>query len=717
LFVFDDAGFATRRTNAIFPSEFHHQFIDLLNPRLRTNNKRDYLDEALKRHDRGASGLQTRIIVVLPEDSHSEAAPVDTPLATEERALLERLSIFRFGCNRHAGFAMANFEAEPTAQFSWKDYERTSHGLIEKGLLLANGPALFLTREGRRVLGQPDMYKDPWCLALAHRHAALALCPILYPKGARISTNRDRQLEPENVLEASWHLEQAFHLVPWRFQSYWRTNDDLPPVGNSQALLTYLRTSPDWDNVTRLRVNSATRQDSVELCKELLDEQKRVVGREPPSPVVGLAIETLGRVFKNEEQRQASIAPQTDDIGSMVDRAIENLKNENLTKSEWQRRLRHLFSKQIFALRMLGLPLTDSRVAGARTYIDNAVKEILKPDFLETLGEDRKGLDDFPISKDCWRALWSDGNRESTANKTLSLIERSRYAYAAARANLSKTRPGSSPIEPWDEPWIAYFILSRPEEIGPRQISAPLNTWWSVYGASHKDSLSFGKRVLDMQPHAQRANKGKGPWEERWIADICEASGNLWRHVTHPDLARRLIGAPVAPALRLIASVSLRETLPAWRFFKESGPEWLEHWPTLARATPGVKWPVPASESFGFVAEEWSALGRTVVLHNMGWTAMLAGLSNLPDRGPRLAQVMNWLQAYETIGSVELQDEDPESLISKARQLPLVAEVLSSRRTAILNARALLALRTNRGFALYGHYRKMFECLLSQVES
>lgn len=715
LIIFDDSGFSTRRTNPVFPSEFRHQFFDILNPRHPTNNKPDYLDAALKRHAGNLRDLQTRVIVV---DEETETNPVqeDVPLAAEESALLERLMVFRYGFSRHAGYSMAHFDAEKGG-LSWTIFEQLVQHLGERGLLSVSRNILYVSQMGRAALGSRAILGNPLRLARAHQHAAFAFCPILYPNGTGNSSNRDRQLEPENVLEANWHLRQAASLIPKRFRSRWLRKGGLPILANSQSLLDFLRISPDWDVVKRLRLSSITLKDSVDLALELMNSQRIISNRVVPAAVVGLAIETMGYEFRNDNLSEDSIDEKATEIVAMVDLAIENLKEEKLTKSERQRRLRHLLSRQIFALRMLGLPLTDSRMAGARSYIDNAVTEILKPDFLSQIGEGREGLDDFPISKDCWRTLWFDGNRDTTPNKTLSLGERSRYAYAAALANLSKTRPGSPPTEPWDEPWIAYFVLARPEDVDPRQIAAPLNRWWAMYGTSKEASLEFGKRVIDMLPHAQRAFKGKGPWEERWLADIGEACSDLWLYVTHPSSEQRLVGAPVAPALRLIASIALQETLSAWRLAKVSGPEWLDYWPSLVLAKPGARWPAPAAETFGFVAEEWSALGRAVVGHKAGWTAMLANLANFPDDRSRIAQVMNWLRAHEAIGGAGLQDADPENLIRKARQIPLVVDFLNAQRTALANARALLALRNDRGFALYGHYRWHFEGLVRLVQS
>ena len=670
LIVFDDRGFATERSNQIFPTEFHHQFIDLLNPRLPTNNKFDYLDEALKRYSQNDRGLETRVIVVLREDTPNAPMPAldEIELPHTERMVLERLALFRFGCNRHAGFAMANFETSDEDRLDWPKYEKVLLELKRRSLLGISRSIIYLTPKGRQMVGAGMLVGEPFRLAKAHRHAALALCPILSPSGARISTNRDRQLEPESLLEANWHLKQAFDLVPWRFRTFWNSRDGLPSVPEAQAQLTFLRTMPDWDTVKRLRVNSATRQDSIQLSLELLKSQEDILQHQPPSLVVGLAIETMGRVFRNEAQRESTIEEKVNEIVSLVDAAIEGLKDERLSPTEWRRRLRHLLSRQLFALRMLGLPLNDPILVPARTYIDNSVLEILEPNFLEIIGPDRDGLDDFPISLDCWRMLWSDGHRDATPNKTLSLTERSRYAYAAARANLEKTRSDGSKRESWDEPWIAYFTQTRPEDIEPKQITAPLKTWWSVYGDSEDASREFGRRVLDMQSHALKTKRGA--WEERWLSDLGTASGNLWRYVTSNEKTTRLVGPPVAPALRLIRVLALSELLPAWLFLQNSLTKWLESWPVLACSPPGAHWPFPAARTYGFVADEWTQLARAIVGHKAGWVAMLASLKQLPNNNARLALLRSWLSACRAADITKLSGQDPENLERLSYHLP-----------------------------------------------
>jgi hypothetical protein len=276
-------------------------------------------------------------------------------------------------------------------------------------------------------------------------------------------------------------------------------------------------------------------------------------------------------------------------------------------------------------------------------------------------------LDDFPISYDCLQALWTDGARETSPNKTLSASERSRYAYAAARSNLP--RSGSEEGKYWDDPWFAYFIRTRPEDVAPAQIVAPLMTWWEVYEHPLEESRAFGQRFLDKEVHAARSKSGE--WREKWLKDLGQASANLWHYVDNRDPSKRLKGRPVAPALRLISVIALPELLPAWRFVKDGGPEWLQRWPILAGSKPRPHWPPPAHGCYGFVADEWSALARAVVGHKAGWVAMLASLRLMPDNSARLALLRSWLSGCQSLGITQLSGRDPEGLLHLCPELDI----------------------------------------------
>ncbi|KCZ85076.1 hypothetical protein HAD_05325 [Hyphomonas adhaerens MHS-3] len=706
IIIFDDAGMTQTRTNVVFPKNFHHQFFDLLNPRHPENHKRDFLDEALKRFGGGALNHPTRIIVVLPGDEELSDNR-GSVLEQADRDILERLAVFRFGFSRQAAFSMANFRREVEGRLSWKEFELAAGRLIKNKLLTGSRDILVVPSATRKLLGDFSLLKDPD----AHQHAAESLCPILNPKGVRISANRDRQLEPESILEADWHLQRAYSLVPWRFQPKRPKRNGRPRVADSQALLTFLRTSPDWDTVKRLRVNSKTRKESLDLCKELFDTQRTLTGQQPQSTTIALYIETLGRLYRNEQQRQDQIDSLADDIVYHVDTAIEHLKSEELSKSEWQRRLRHLFSRQVFALRMLGLPLTDHRVAGSKSYLDNAITEILERDFIGGLGEDLGGLDDYPISHDFWRCMWSDGKDEGTPNKTLSLNERSTYAYAAARASLGQRRVGRPSKAPWDEPWIAYFILTQPEYVAAAQLVGPLSTWREIYGSPPESASGFGSRVLNLQPHAK---KRKGKWEEAWSGDILGACLNLWSYLTHPDNTQRLFGAPVAPALDLIRVLALEESLPAYLFLKQCGTEWLDRFATIVTQSSN-RWSEPAHGTYGFVAEAWTTFGNTVVGLSAGWIAMLDSLDGLADDDARLFRVTGWLRAFEAARIDNVRHSDPENLAGIASNMPSIQDFRNAAFRAKRNADHIFKLRNARGWALYGHYRMLLSEIVRSV--
>lgn len=700
--IFDDARITQHRTNVVFPNNFHHQFYDLLNPRHPGNHKSDYLDDALKRHGTGALGHPTRIIIVLGAGDEDQTSGV-IEMEPDDRDFLERIGLFRFGCSRQAAYAMANYGREPDERISWNGFEIAVDRLIAAKLLARSRNTLYLSPAVRQALGEISLNDDP----AAHQRAAEALSPILNPRRVRIAGNRDRQLEPENVLEANWHLQRAFSLVPNRFRKWGAGNSGQPTVSDSQALLTLLRTSPDWDTVKKMRVNSQTRHESVELCDELFSAQMARTGHPPRSTTIALHVETLGRLYKNEQQAEDRIEDLANDVSARVENAVADLKTEYFGEIEWKRRLRHLFSRQIYTLRMLGLPFSDERMRGAMAYIQKASQEILQRDFIENLGDDLEGLNDFPISYDCWRCLWSDGKNEQSPNKTLSLAERSSFAFAAAKSNIARNRGGRKIGAPWDEPWVAYFILTRPEDIAPAQLAGPLMTWSDVYGTSDEAASEFGQRVLDLQQHARPPRNARQKWKEMHGRNVVKACTNLWKYVTHPDPELRLTGAPVGSALKLIKVMALPESLPAFGLIHACEPIWLKHWPAIAMVEDPQRWPDPANQTHGFVADEWRDLARRIIGHNSGWIAMLESLDGLPNDEERLQLVTSWLHAFNELKLETLHHADPEKLLYYADSLPSVKKTKATAVRGKNNADAVFAQRNDRGNALWGHYRKM----------
>jgi len=684
LVIFDDAGLTQKRRDTLFPNDFQHQFFDLLNP----DRPEKYLDQSLKRLGHKKFVHPIRIIVLF----HTQKSTC----TWKDYAILERLAVFPLDFSKQAGFAMANCNQAQKPGVDWKEFEHSLRRLIDDGLVVGRHN-LQLTPKAREWLKQREpqhdnapFVGDSQALAKVHFHAALALCPILHPEGLAVSTGRDRQLEPENVLKADWHLQRAWSLIPTRFRSEclarWK-KDGLPALGNARALLASLHTRQSWDTVYRLRVNLSTSWEAIELSDELLPQG------EPSSLAVGWAIEAMGFAFrggahKTQQNQQEGLKDDVlaAKINTLVENAINHLKKQALDDTEKKRRLLHLYSRQLFALRTLGLSMKDPRLWEAKEYLYAAVGEILRPAFLKKIGENREGLDDvLPISKECWRTLWNDGDGDKTPNKTLDLLDQSSYAYAAARAGLGKTRDGQ-PSPPWDEPWIAYFALTRPELIAKAQIVEPLRIWWELYGQTRKDSLNFGNRVLGIKPHVRWKWEGvkKGTWNDQWLETIVQACRNLWDFITYPNTDYRLIGISVTPALRLLQMLAMQETLPAFSFLNafRSYP-----WSLIIKHdqkdedgqySEKENWPFPASKAVNQeVEEEWMELARAVVGHRAGWVSMLASL-NLEEENRSLPIVINWLTAYAKLKKPPLTHADPEHLLSRMLDIPSVEEYISA---------------------------------------
>lgn len=707
IIIFDDAGLTQRRSNVVFPTDYHHQFFDLLNPRHHDNNKEDYLDRALKGRPVGPFGHSSRIIIVYDTDG-VEPQTKDVAIDADQRALLERLAVFRFGCSRQAAFAMANYGRETKESLGWKQFEIAIDELIQARLLITSRNTLFVPNDARRRLGVNSLDEDP----AAHQRAAEALCPILNPRVVRIAGNRDRQLEPENVLEASWHLQHAYNLIPNRFYIGSQRNH----IGTLQSLLTYLRPAPDWDTVKKLRTNEKTREQSAQLGEELLAREKLRTGNDPHPSRIGLHIETLGRCFKFDHRQRSSsevIARNAARVRMLVEGAVGTVDGDGPIGVERRRILRHLYSREAYALRMLGLPFSDERIKGSMNYLRGSVSEILQQDWLKQAEDRPERLNDYPISHDFWRCLWNDGARKDHPNQELALSERSTFAFAAAKSNTARSHNGERVEQPWDEAWLAYFKLTRLENVSPAQIVGPLMTWSQLYGVSDEQTSGFGKRVLNLQPHARPQGKN-GRWVEKHGRDIVEACTNVWSYIAPSQPESRLTGAPVGPALRLIRSLTVPETVLAFNFLRRCGTEWIAEWPKIATAANTRSWPVPAHGAYGPVEDEWRSLASSIVGHDAGWIAMLGSLNDLGSDRDRVGLVSSWLHAANRLDIQAMHHADPEELLQKARGLKTVSDIRNTAKQAIANADEVLRLRNDGKWSIYGKYRN---CLIRVQDS
>lgn len=681
--IFDDGAFTQRRTNRIFPSDFNHQFLDLLNPRKEAHGAWDPLDSALRSQGDGSLG-PTKIIVIYGDDD-SITDDLETEIDEGDRQLLEKLSIFRFGCSKQAAYSMLNFRTPMTQRLSWIQAQSQLDRLINTKLLRRNRNVVFVPSPVARALAG-NLYEND---AEAHLHAARALCPILQPTGHFIASNRDRQLEPEPVLEAAWHLQKAYSLMPYRF----RPRND--PAGAAQGMLTFLRSSPDWDTVKRLRGNPVTRRDAVELAYELIATERTLSGNPPHSSRVGLLVETIGRLYANQQPSAGERESQVQLVTDAVERTFGELSRAS--PPDYRRQLQFLFSRQIYCLRMLGIPLSDPRLSVARTYTEDAITEALDSKFLTSIGQDFEGLDDFPLSREYWRCMWNDEGPTSE-EEGLTVKQRSTYAYAAARTNLGRFLNEEELRAPWDEPWIHYFKLAKVGDIEPRQLVSPLETWNAVYCKTEAAAKQFGERLLNMSPHVRQR---KGEPALAWIEDINTAVRHLWDFVNNQDRKWQLYGYPADLALNFIRVVAMPEVMPAFCFVERCGGEFYDRW---------------SQEALKGTSDSWKSLAREVVTSDAGWISMLASLyGEQLSATESVSRVRSWLFANRATGQDQLHSSDPESLI-RAKKLEIVQSYERKRTKCIWNGFQILAEKNEKDWAIYGPLRDRLYSILFEVD-
>ena len=635
--IFDDGAFTQRRTNRIFPRDFHLQFLDLLNPRKDMPGAYDPLDSALRLQGDGPIG-PTRIVIIYGNDDHLSRMG-NLGIDAGDREHIEKLSVFRFGCPKQAAYSILNYGIDKGQTLTWNDSQAILEHLIGKKLLQRNRGGVFLPRNVVQAIAGNRYDTDPG----AHLHAAQVLCPILQPSAHFVASNRDRQLEPEHVLEAAWHLQRAYSLVPNRFRP---RHDE---IAAAQAKLTFLRSSPDWDTVKRLRVHNGTKRDAIDLARELIEMERQIAQAPPHSSRVGLLIETIGRLHANDTPSSAEREARAQQICEFVERAIDEIPFGSTSDAECRRQLRFLYSRQIYCFRMLGLPLSDLRLKAAYTYIEKAVAEVLEPVFLDKIGDDLDGLDNFPLSQSYWRCMWNDEKREAE-HKSLTMKERSSYAYAAARTYLGRYVDGNELRAPWDEPWIQYFKLAKVGEIAPAQLVSPLETWNAVYGHSPVLAKAFGERLLMLSAHIRDTKTGP---VLAGIADINSAVANLWDFLSTPSNEERLYGQPANYALNFIRALAMPETMPAFCFIERCDAKFRARWPQEAQS---------------HELDGWSSLAREIVSCDAGWVSMLASLNTDNQLNSSLALVRSWLLANQVVKRDKLHFSDPEPLISNRKK-------------------------------------------------
>lgn len=670
LVLFDEGNLTQRRTNPIFPDDFRGQWLDLLNPSKDDQSAVHYLNEALLREGNGSFG-PTRIIVIYgrPSVQHSDLPPA---LDANDRETLERLAVFRFDFSVQAAYAVLNYDRPNRERLAWTEVEDRLAALVAKRGVFTTRGRHYVSQQLLPTLRNGRPYSDPD----AHLIAAKALVPILEPRNLFIASNRDRTLEPENVLEATWHLHRARLLVPPRNRKI-RVQCEA-----ALSILTFLRPFPDWDTVKQLQHSPVTLEDAVELGRELLSREWSTTGRPPHSSRVAALLNAMGDFggALNGSSAELIRGQLTDEATALFTEALKTL--EVLSARDARRQKRKLFSEYVYCMSRLGVSDENSQVFGALSYLAGTVAEIVKPGFY-----DHQDLDDYPVTRDWLRDRWSDPE--------LPLKDRSRYAYVAARLHIGRWREGVQVREPWDQPWIEYFALTTVEDLYASQLHSPLVTWDEVYGRDRETAERFGQRVRDFVSYLSSKDNQELSW---WGSKMRSATDNLWQFITHPEEERRLRTWEADIALRLSDVVALREALPAFDFIERRGAEWLGQWPErLSRS-----W-----------SQDWNNLAASIVGSHSGWVSMLSSLKTFDEPAIELARA--WLHGYRHTGATTLNQSDPEDLVDSRGKAALVDTYRRKRASALWNGYQLLAQRNERRSTIYGDLRIALESILREL--
>ena len=674
LVLFDEGNFTQRRTNNVFPDAFHGQWLDLLNPSRDDAYAPHHLNAALLRQGLGSLG-RTRIIVVHGGSTPRAAEWPDT-LDLDDKDALERLALFRFGFSKQAAYTMMNYDRPEEQRLEWVEVDQKLSHLLAKRALYRTRGQFYISPRLTSVLCDSSYARDP----RANLRAAKALAPILEPGDLFIASNRDRTLEPEPLLEATWHLHKA------RVLSSPRDFKIRSQCTAALSSLTFLRPFADWDTAKQLQYSTATVADSVELGRELLLKEYSITGCAPHSYRVASLLNAIGDRASglNGESGEAMRAVLSDEATALCKDTLITL--ETVSGRDGRRQMRKLFSEYLYCMKALDIPNTDYRLADAARYLNGTIDEIVRPNFYAGLGEEFQGLDDYPLSRDWMKACWEDITQE--------LRNRSKYAYVAARINIGRWRNGELMREPWDQPWIEYFALTTTNDFDARQINTPLRMWQELYGHDSDLARDFGQRILNFSSYKPRKRTDDISW---WGKKIEVATDNLWEFINHSDAEKQLRVTQADIALKIIHEMVMSETVPAFDFIERRGMEWLPRWP----------------QRFG--PYEWNVLAADVVGSQAGWVSMLSSVGAFDEQS--LSLVQSWLRAHGTEDGVELHHHDPDGLLDlRGGTMKLVDTYRRKRAAAIWNGYQLLAQRNQRGWAIYGRLRVVFENILREID-
>lgn len=678
LVLFDEGNFTQRRTNRIFPDDFRGQMIDLLNPRRDAMRAPDPLDDALLRAGTAANGClgPTRVLVVYGKPSQEEVA-IPERIAPDLLDHLARLAVFRFGVSRQAAYSMLNFGRVEGERLEWTAANAAIEELIKLRAVYSTRGQLYIKPEYLPALRQFSYANDP----RAHLHAAKALVSILEPKRIFVASNRDRALEPEPMLEAIWHLRKGRQLTTGREFTI------RPQCDMALSTLVFLRTYPDWDTVKELQKFPVTRQDAVELGRELLELERWVTGIPPHTSRVAALLHAIGRYGGSDGVDTVDRVRLAEEACARVLDGMSSL--DALSAEDSRRQKRKLLSEFLFCMKALGVPDSDSRLTGPVVYLNKTVEEILRPDLYDGLETWPDKLDSFPLSWDWFKISWGD--------ESLPLPARSRYAYAASRLYIGQRVGGEIVRDAWDQPWIEYFALTSPAVLDPRQLKNPLATWRDVYGGDIHTARSFGQRVRDMSPYRSKISRGKAEKVTWWRRKVQDAMHNLWA-VAHlpPEVALPPDYTDIA--LRFIDAVAMGETVPAFEFLEALEEDWIRDLPRRrTSALPGAQ-----------------ALSSSVLSSHAGWVSMLAKFDVYDESAIDVARL--WLREYLACGG-ELTNADPEGVLDlPGGCMTIVDRYRQSRQRAIWNGYQLLASGNEHGPAIYANYRHALQDILARID-
>lgn len=649
LVIFDDGDQTQLKRNRVFQDDFRGNWVDLLNPRKDDPSAVDPLNQYLIAKGPGPLG-NTKIIVIHGKPRESiEPFDIRLDLDSTQSGLLEQLSIFRYGFSKQAAFSMGNFPRSASEKLDWGSFNEVLSSLIRLDLVRQSRDRLYLTERTKSYLQIRPTQTNP----NAHFHAAKALNPILDPSVQYVASNHDRQLEPEPILEATWHLNKAAELATNR-GSFLRSK-----INETRGRLVFLSPYPDWDTVKQLRKHTQTAFDAILLAKDLLKKEADISKLPPHSSRVAAYFATVG-IFANGHAThlpEGFAEKYSDELKSMLDEAVDHIKASS--KFDARRQRRKLFSDYIFAMRNLGVENSSNKISGTLSYIDKTIKEILRSD----IQSNSLLAEDFPISKEFWSQSWSDLHAPIT--------KRSTAAYCASITSMDVSDEGSRSSSPSCKSWMSYFSLTSHHEFSAGQIVRPLRAWQSQFGHSRATASLFGRHVMDFASFKKAKPKNSGDVSS-WGRTIQSASENLWGFVGGPELDNRLHGTPVDIALDIIRVTSLSESIPAYDFIRRRGCEWLK---TLPKKSPRQ------------VSSSWSEFVSAVTGSEAGWVALLSSFRKSDDDAIQV--IKSWLDTLTWDQGLRLSSVDPEYL-TRNTNLDISRQFLSSRTDSIFNGYKLI---------------------------